>query len=435
MSESMTVQLLELKCKGDLDEKFISKDEFVSIVSESNLPFRDLRMLLKTSPISNKISRHPAILPRHSSRCFILEMENVRLICFSDKCLVINHEDRLRGDFVRLLKEQFRYPSLGTPKNNEDSTMKLLQQNSFQCQEFEQVVLETALDYVVQKYRRHMQIIKPALDMLLQQVEATPETNCLRRLLAVKKSLAEFEQKVEVFSKVVRTLLSDDEDMTNLSLTKVDEKEEIEQILSSISADLEEIETEVKIFIDMIEDTDQYISAHLDAVRNEIIKMTLFIEMGGLTMGTGAVVSGIFGMNLKNYMENYQYGFLIVCAGLFLIMLTVFASLATKYMQMKTDTRSAQSFTLTKNFFSYVDDMESSVNDDYCERDKFKDMVEKVIGIKINDKESEYLLHIDDVNRNPTVCNIIRRQSIHFEHPAKLMGSRSSDLRSCSDFI
>ena len=63
--------------------------------------------------------------------------------------------------------------------------------------------------------------------MLLQQIEANPETNGLRRLLAVKKSLAEFEQNVELVSKVIRNLLSDDEDMTSLSLTNLGEKEDI----------------------------------------------------------------------------------------------------------------------------------------------------------------------------------------------------------------
>ena len=95
--------------------------------------------------------------------------------------------------------------------------------------------------------------------------------------------------------KVIRNLLNDDEDMTSLSLN-LGEKEDIELLLSSVAADLDEIETEIKIFIDMIEDTDQFISAHLDSVRNEIIKMSLFIEVGGLIMGVGAVVSGIFGM-------------------------------------------------------------------------------------------------------------------------------------------
>ena len=37
-------------------------------------------------------------------------------------------------------------------------------------QDFEQVVLETALENVVAKFSRHLEIIKPALEMLLQQV-------------------------------------------------------------------------------------------------------------------------------------------------------------------------------------------------------------------------------------------------------------------------
>jgi len=125
--------------------------------------------------------------------------------------------------------------------------------------------------------------------------------------LAVKKSLAEFEQNVEHVMKVIRNLLGDDADMLSLYLTHPDrqdgEQEEVELLLGSYSADLDEIETEIKIFIDMIEDTDQFISAHLDSVRNEIIKMSLFIEVGGLIMGFGAVVSGIFGMNLTNHVE------------------------------------------------------------------------------------------------------------------------------------
>ena len=61
----------------------------------------------------------------------------------------------------------------------------------------------------------------------------------------------------------------------------------MELLLGSYSADLDEIETEIKIFIDMIEDTDQFISAHLDSVRNEIIKMSLFIEVEGFVFVFG----------------------------------------------------------------------------------------------------------------------------------------------------
>ena len=49
--------------------------------------------------------------------------------------------------------------------------------------------------------------------MLLQQIEQHPETTGLKRLLAVKKSFAEFEQKVEHYAKILRSILADDEDM------------------------------------------------------------------------------------------------------------------------------------------------------------------------------------------------------------------------------
>ena len=112
------------------------------------------------------------------------------------------------------------------------------------------------------------------------------------------------------------------QDLVGLYLTKPgrtpEEHEEIKQLFDAHAADLEEIVTETKIFNDMIEDTDQFISAHLDSVRNEIIKLSLFIEIGGLIMGVGAVVSGIFGMNLKNTLEDHPYAFILgmwMCSG------------------------------------------------------------------------------------------------------------------------
>ena len=383
-------------------------------------------MLLKSSPMLTK-TRHPAILPRPSSQCFILDIENIKLLCFSEKCLIINPEDRATQNFIRGLKEHFKYAKPQFSRNYEESSIKLLHQKSVQYQDFEQVILETALENVVQKFRRHLHIIKPALEMLLQQVESNPETNGLRRLLAVKKSFSEFEQNVELVSKVIRNLLADDEDMTNLSLTNLGEKEDIELLLSSVSADLDEIETEIKIFIDMIEDTDQFISAHLDAVRNEIIKMSLFIEIGGLIMGMGAVVSGIFGMNLHNALEDHPYAFSLVCLGLVVTMLALFTGFTTKYNQLKADTTSAQSFTLLKNFFSYVDDLESNVFNKNVLKDDFKETVEKATGLRISEKESEYLYKMVECNRNGSVGASRRRSS--FFCGTKLDGSRLSIMR------
>merc|ERR1719447_1412713 len=128
--------------------------------------------------------------------------------------------------------------------------------------------------------------------------------------------------------------------------------------------------------------------------------MSLFIEVGGLIMGVGAVVSGIFGMNLKNALEDHPYAFILVCVGPVVTMILLFAGFTTKYYQLKADTSSAQSFTLLKNFFAYVDDLEYNVFNKEVAKTEFKETVEKITGLKISDKESEYLQKMVDVNRN-----------------------------------
>ena len=125
-------------------------------------------------------------------------MENIKLLCFSETCLIINPEERATQNFIKGLKEQFKSTKHELSKANEESSIKLPHQKIIQYQDFEQVLLN-----IVQKFRRHLQIIKPALEMLLQQIEANPEINGLRCLLAVQESLSEFEQIVELVSKVV----------------------------------------------------------------------------------------------------------------------------------------------------------------------------------------------------------------------------------------
>ena len=189
--------------------------------------------------------------------------------------------------------------------------------------------------------------------------------------------------------------------MMSLSLTNQGEKEDIELLLSSVAADLDEIETEIKIFIDMIEDTDQFISAHLDSVRNEIIKLSLFIEVGALIMASGAVVSGIFGMNLLNKLEEHEHGFLLVCLAILLMMGCFYAGFYQKYCQLRADTSSAHSFNLLKNFFTYVDDLEYYVfNKKTLTAKEFKEAIEEILKLKISDKEAEYLFTMFDANRD-----------------------------------
>jgi len=392
------LHVLEVSVKGEYRSLILSHPQFVDSLSDHRIPFRDLRALLKPSDHAARC-RHTAILPRPTSGCFILHLEQVRLICFSDKCLVLNPDQLSTRNFVASLKHHLC----------REERSKLCP-GSFQDLDFEHIVLESALECVTVKFRRHLQIIKPALEMLLQEVEQNPETGGLRRLLAVKKSLAEFELKVESVMKVLRHLLAEDETMLSLYLTRnVKEQgsqEEVELLLNSYTADLDDIDTEVKILIDIIEDTDQFISAHMDSVRNEVIKMTLFTEVGGVVMGFGAVVSGIFGMNLDNNMDHSSsqvpWPFLAVCGGIVMAMLVPILCFTKKFYQLRTDTTSAHSFTLLKNFFNHVDDLEEHLFNRKMGKGEFKESVEKITGLRVTDREADLLARMVEVKQDET---------------------------------
>lgn len=146
MSEPI-IRLLEMHRTGEMENRSLSRDEFLSLLGDCNLPFRwepeynvsdkhssfhrfqlfsdpnqqfsrlnqllnqlsfrDLRMILKSATSAAR-SRHPLIMPRPSSKCFIFEMETVKIICFSEKCFILNPEDKNTQAFIRSLKAQFR---------------------------------------------------------------------------------------------------------------------------------------------------------------------------------------------------------------------------------------------------------------------------------------------------------------------------------------
>ena len=82
-------------------------------------------MLLKSTDFATSKARHPSLLPRWktffsfsmfwflersirpSSRCFLFEMEHIKLVCFSDKCLILNPDDKATQNFIYGLKMQF----------------------------------------------------------------------------------------------------------------------------------------------------------------------------------------------------------------------------------------------------------------------------------------------------------------------------------------
>ena len=100
------------------------------------------------------------------------------------------------------------------------------------------------------------------------------------------------------------------------------------------------------------------ISFNFANIRNELMKMGLVIEILAVTLAFGAVVGGVFGMNVVNDLETNPKAFTFILVAMCLLMVFIFGGFLLKYYFLKRDTSKAQSYNVLRNFFKYADLLE-----------------------------------------------------------------------------
>ena len=145
----------------------------------------------------------------------------------------------------------------------------------------------------------------------------------------------------------------------------------------------------------------QFVNSHQDNVRNDLISMTLIIEILGMTLGFGAFIGGVFGMNLTNSYEEDPHAFVIVNVILLSVMILIFAGFRIRMAVMKRDTKNANSFNVLKNFFNCVDDLEFQDLPKLINRADFTEAVKQITGMKnVNEREVDFLFQMVDKNND-----------------------------------
>ena len=107
---------------------------------------------------------------------------------------------------------------------------------------FEMLVIDNALHTVIGKFNRHLTMIRPIFNVLLEETVASPSDKILRRILAFKKSLMSFESNVLFIEEAINSFLANDKDMSSLYLSEkrdVAEHEEVELLLEGYRLDLQ----------------------------------------------------------------------------------------------------------------------------------------------------------------------------------------------------
>ena len=314
--------------------------------------------------------------------CFLINVSFFKLVCFSDFCLIINPHRPYTKKFI----EQDLSSSFDTAESYNQS--------------FAMVILEKAVDSVCSKYEKRLALMKLPVEKLMEQIERRPDIIELKKLFAVKKSIILFQQTVENITKILKDLGKEYDTLIDMQIGLKD-IDDIEDTLDHLIADIEDIGDKVNKILEGMEEIAQFVSSHQDNVRNELMSMTLIIELLGMTLGFGAFVGGVFGMNLTNGYEEKDapYPFLVVNAILFFIMFVIFVGFRFRFELMKRDTKNANSFNVLKNFFNCVDDLEFQDLPNFINRTDFTEAVKRLTGMKnVNEREVDFLFQMVDRN-------------------------------------
>ena len=184
---------------------------------------------------------------------------------------------------------------------------------------FEIDVVEEIVREVCTMYSRRIHLYEPIVNSLMDRVtnEAFSPSG-LHRLVPVKDSLQHFEMNVKGALRCITNLLSSDEDMVGLLLTeKAIAKAEnrtvpmelhgkVELLLEEYARQLNSTLLEIDYLLQRVQSKQDMVALSLDAYRNRMIRMNLYLTVGGISLAFGTAVAGFCGMNVPNGYEKVE---------------------------------------------------------------------------------------------------------------------------------
>lgn len=177
--------------------------------------------------------------------------------------------------------------------------------------------LESVLISVTGGLEGEFEGVREPVVKVLRELEEDIDRDKLRSLLIYSKKLSSFEQKARLVRDAIDDLLEADDDLADMYLTeKADGKEraeddhtEIEMLLENYHKLCDEIVQVSGNLVSNIRNTEEIVKAILDANRNSLMLLDLKFSIGTLGLGGGTFVAALYGMNLKNFIEESDFGF------------------------------------------------------------------------------------------------------------------------------
>ncbi|KAF8156851.1 magnesium transporter [Crassisporium funariophilum] len=262
--------------------------------AEHRLNARDLRKI--DSRVPNLV---PTILVRKEA--ILVNILHIRALVKADAVILFDTygsaDSRLHSVFLYHLEHNLKAKGSGSP--------------------YEFRALESILLSVLSALEAEMVFIRNLVGGLLAEMEDNIDHDRFKRLLHYSRRLASFKNRATLVEEALDEVLSQDEDMDAMYLSDKKNRvprashdhEELEVLLESFSKQVEEISNEAENIESNVQSTQEIVELILDSNRNALLALDLKVSIATLGVGSGALVAGLFGMNLLSHMETHAYAF------------------------------------------------------------------------------------------------------------------------------
>lgn len=300
------MKAIHINPSGQIQEIEIDRKE---VIKRYNIHNRDLRPVFTRKEFS-------VIMPR--GRCIVVSVRSLKIILGPEEVLVFNLEkQKIQSYFIPFLVEKIK------------STAK--EESIF----FEHLVLELSLWYILEKFQRRFDDIdRTSIQILGKLNEKKLHDQTFEQLLHLKKRLSTLGTHLAEIGDELTELVDDEEDLKDFYLhipesEKEDlETDNIESILETMLEQTEDLAHRSRELEENIDDAQEILTLKMNNIRNMVIKFDLFLTSIACFIGFLAVITGLYGMNLKNNMEDNPAAFYMVLGGMVIFFLFGFGGLA-----------------------------------------------------------------------------------------------------------
>lgn len=178
-----------------------------------------------------------------------------------------------------------------------------------------------------------MTFLRNLIGGLLAELDDDIDRDKFKRLLHYSRRLNSFQNRAKLVQQALEEVLEQDEDLAAMYLTdrhngvnrKLSDHEDLEVLLETYSKQVEEIVNEASTMESNVQTTQEIVELILDSNRNALLALDLKVSIMTMGIGVGALLAGLFGMNLLSHFEGNTYAFYIIsgtCLGIAGIVIT-----------------------------------------------------------------------------------------------------------------